>query len=37
MLSNFRLLCFVNLNKIDEYFNIINNKYKNDFPAFVKY
>ena len=37
MLSNFKLKYFVNLDKIEKYFNIINNKYQKEFPNFLEF
>lgn len=37
MLSNFKLLCFVSLNKIEELLNMIKEKYNNTFPNFINY
>ena len=37
ILSNFKLIYFVNIEKIEEYFKIINNKYQNKFPIFLEY
>ena len=37
MLSNFKLIYLANLDKIEKYFNIINNKYQNEFSNFLEY
>ena len=37
MLSNFKLLCFISLNKIDEFYKNIKEKYNKMFQEFFKY
>ena len=37
LFSNVKLLLFLNVNKLKEFFQLIINKYEKDFPKFIKY
>lgn len=37
MLANIWLLCFINLNRIESFYDIIKTKYRTKFPKYFKY
>ena len=37
LLANIRLICFININKIESFYESMKNKYRTKFPNYFKY